>query len=421
MHGVSFKMNAEHRARIESCCDAVIHKINMSILWPKLLQREIFYPDDVNIPEWTNDLGNEDIKRNIFLNIRTRGPNAFVNLCDSLRETGHTEIATLLENGQMASDKIISKSHISNVQEEEDFEELHDRFYTVLKKTNTPLQVKVKKATQFFDDPAENPFVARYRMRSNPRGYALIIVNIDFGRNQSFRVGAEHDAENTKQLFTQMGFKVFLFRDLSAKNMETQIKEFAQKDFTHVDSSFVIISSHGSQCTDTDFNNTLITGTDGDKISCDSIMEFFTASACPTLAGKPKVFIFQVCRGEQVQCAVKRTVSDTHMSDYPNWISFPKQTIRNYDDMFEVYSTLSGFVSLRDTVNGSWYIQVLCEVFMNHAHSRHILDLLHEVESRLATLRTNINICQTAVVTLKGITKHCYLHPGLFEDDQAKS
>ena len=84
--------------------------------------------------------------------------------------------------------------------------------------------------------------------------------------------------------------------------MKNLIKEFAARDDFHkVDSSFVIISSHGREAGK---------GIDGEvlgidyeagsqsyeKIYCSDIIEHFTTANCKHLAGKPKVFIFQMCR-----------------------------------------------------------------------------------------------------------------------------
>jgi len=55
------------------------------------------------------------------------------------------------------------------------------------------------------------------------------------------------------------------------------------------------------------------------------------------------------------------------------------QTIRNYSDMLIVQSTLPGYVSYRDSKTGSWFIQILCKIFMKHAHENHVQDLFNMV------------------------------------------
>lgn len=47
--------------------------------------------------------------------------------------------------------------------------------------------------------------------------------------------------------------------------------------------------------------------------------------------------------------------------------------------MLVVHSTLPGHVAFRDTKTGSWFIQILCSVFMTLAHEVHIVDLFNIV------------------------------------------
>lgn len=90
--------------------------------------------------------------------------------------------------------------------------------------------------------------------------------------------------------------------------MNDVIKQFSKRDdLEKVDSCFVIVTSHGTEAQDSKDkeNNTEIQGIDYssvskqanyEKVLCDEIYNHFTAEACPQLAEKPKIFIFQVCR-----------------------------------------------------------------------------------------------------------------------------
>jgi caspase-like apoptosis-related cysteine protease len=48
-------------------------------------------------------------------------------------------------------------------------------------------------------------------------------------------------------------------------------------------------------------------------------------------------------------------------------------------DILIGYSTLPGFISNRDVYLGTWYIQAICEVFMEHAWDTDIEDMLKMV------------------------------------------
>ena len=47
-----------------------------------------------------------------------------------------------------------------------------------------------------------------------------------------------------------------------------------------------------------------------------------------------------------------------------------------WEDMIIAYSTIPGFVSNRDHVSGTWFIQSLVEVFMNHGTATTFFDEL---------------------------------------------
>lgn len=53
--------------------------------------------------------------------------------------------------------------------------------------------------------------------------------------------------------------------------------------------------------------------------------------------------------------------------------------LRSMSDMLIGYSTLPGFSSNRDVHLGTWYIQAICEVFMEHACDTDVEDMLKMV------------------------------------------
>lgn len=53
--------------------------------------------------------------------------------------------------------------------------------------------------------------------------------------------------------------------------------------------------------------------------------------------------------------------------------------LRSMSDILIGYSTLPGFVSNRDVYLGTWYIQAICEVFMEYACDTDVEDMLKMV------------------------------------------
>ncbi|XP_011168320.1 caspase-1 isoform X2 [Solenopsis invicta] len=406
-------MDRRNREQIERCCESVVPKIDMTKLFPKLLENKVYNRDDVNIPRWMNNFKTQDTIKDIWLTIKTRGPNAFKNLILSLKQSDHENIANILEGR-------CDTGNASNIKQEDPLDH-----YNWSSFGDEPLEIKVRKATKFIDRDYEN--IERYPMRSKPRGLVLIITNIYYESSyEKHRFSAKHDCDNLKKLFEEMGFTVISYGNLTGQEIKNKIKEFSKnKDLKFVDSCFVIITSHGTEDED---NNTEIQGIDYhnasrqanyEKVLCTEICDYFTAEACEQLAGKPKIFIFQLCRGKKKQKSVAhyRITTDTSVSVKPEAsLEIPHiQTTRNYSDMLVVQSTLPSHVSYRDSVTGSWFIQILCEVFMKHACTNHVEDLFRMIDSQLKQLRTINNECQTSCVQSIGFNKHCYIHPGLFE------
>ena len=69
------------------------------------------------------------------------------------------------------------------------------------------------------------------------------------------RIGSNQDVTKMSKLFSELGFTIIIQNDLSRRNMERQLKNFAQ-DRRHLDSEMMvlIIMAHGSLgkiwCTD---------------------------------------------------------------------------------------------------------------------------------------------------------------------------
>ncbi|KYN10178.1 PREDICTED: caspase Dronc-like isoform X2 [Trachymyrmex cornetzi] len=405
-------MNRKDREQIDYCCESIVSKIDLTKLLPKLLENKVYNRDDVNIPRWSKNLGAQNTIKDVLLTIKTRGPNAFKNLILSLRQSNHEDVADILEKQNNTS---------SNTKQENplDHHIFSDEFFS------EPLTIEVCRATKFLD--CEYDLIERYPMRSKPRGLVLIITNIYYELSyEKPRFSAKHDNNNLKKLFEEMGFTVVTYLNLTGQAMKDIIKEFSKRDdLNKVDSCFVIVTSHGMEDEE---SNTEIQGTDYhiasrqanyEKVLCTEVCDYFTAEACPQLAEKPKIFIFQLCRGKKKQNGVihSRITTDSCAVKSTNEanIEIPHiQTIRNYSDMLIVQSTLPGYVSYRDSKTGSWFIQILCKIFMNHAHKNHVQDLFNMIDAELKILRTTNHECQTSSVQSLGFNKHCYLNPGLF-------
>ena len=89
--------------------------------------------------------------------------------------------------------------------------------------------------------------------------------------------------------------------DLTSFDLKNEMKKLASKDFSNYGCLTVCILSHGIE--------NAIAGYDGRWINLNKIKYKFAYNSCPSLYGKPKIFIIQACQGvlEQNQIGVVPT------------------------------------------------------------------------------------------------------------------
>ena len=204
--------------------------------------------------------------------------------------------------------------------------------------------------------PLEPIELSCYPMARNPRGICLIINNLVFddGDTQS-RYGGEKDEEVLHQLFhEELGFVVEVFNDQQHFEMLQKAEKFAKLDHSNYDSFICIIMSHGGE-------KDTIKGVKGRKIYIEDITSEFKPSNCPTLAGKPKVFIVQACRGpseDQNLQPIHLTAADGDKSGLVKDSTLPRSVTPEESDFLYAFSTVPGYVSWRVPGTGSPFIQV---------------------------------------------------------------
>ncbi|KAF5273981.1 hypothetical protein FQA39_LY01097 [Lamprigera yunnana] len=257
--------------------------------------------------------------------------------------------------------------------------------------------IDVKRSTKFLDDPLllKEPF---YKTRSKNRGKLLLINNIKFN-NEHQRDGAELDELNLIKVYKSVGFEVEKHQNLSLTMMQNKITNFRNnKSLGKFDIITVIVMSHGVGTEQSE--STAIVSTDGKYLGTEWIIGQFNNSDCKHLQDKPKIFIFQCCRGEKFNEVQHDSV--------------PVSRPRGVSDILIAYSTIPGFVSYREPTRGSWYIRSLCKIFMEHAHDTDVEKLLKMADGKLSNLEAN-GQKQTATFINRGF-KTCYLHPKIYEE-----
>lgn len=216
----------------------------------------------------------------------------------------------------------------------------HHQFKQELTLDNLSLETttskQIKETLRFIDEP-------EYRMNHSKRGYAIIINNkrFDSRLEMPVRDGTDLDAACLESTFKKLGFDTKLFHNCSAMLIRDLMFRYSKADFSDMDCFACVLMSHGE--------NGIIYGIDK-EIEIEQIIQPFKFNR--SLAGKPKLFFIQACRGTQLMEGIDSNPFDVQ---YVNKI--PMEA-----DFLIAYSTIAGFYSWRNSLNGSWFIQSLCQV-----------------------------------------------------------
>ncbi|TKC45125.1 hypothetical protein EI555_005570 [Monodon monoceros] len=184
-----------------------------------------------------------------------------------------------------------------------------------------------------------------YRMKSKPRGYCLIFNNYDFSI-------ARKDA--LRKTFSELHFEIVHYKDYTAKKICEVLKSYQSMDHNNKDCFICCILSHGDKG--------IIYGSDGQEAPIYELTSYFTGSKCPSLLGKPKIFFIQACQGDNYQRGIAVETDSEQKETYLEIdSSLQKRYIPDEADFLLGMATVNNCVSYRSTMEGTWYIQSLCQ------------------------------------------------------------
>ncbi|KAL1023792.1 hypothetical protein UPYG_G00046220 [Umbra pygmaea] len=261
--------------------------------------------------------------------------------------------------------------------------------------------------SSFSMDPAEE-----YNMGHKRRGLALIFNQENFFWHLRLpsRCGTSADGSNLVQRLQELNFEVQDYYDLKVEEVLDKISDAANANHSDADCFVCVFLSHGESDHIFAYNG---------KIFIKDIVDLFKGDKCKSLVGKPKIFILQACRGDKHdEPVVPMDVVDNQVQENEVVVDAGVvHTLPAGADFLMCYSVAEGYYSHRETINGSWYIQDLCEAFRKFGNSVEITELLTLVNRKVST-RSVGNCKDRSAIGKKQVpcfasmlTKKLYLRP----------
>uniref|UniRef100_W5MXT6 Caspase-8 n=1 Tax=Lepisosteus oculatus TaxID=7918 RepID=W5MXT6_LEPOC len=210
--------------------------------------------------------------------------------------------------------------------------------------------------------PGDTVHLEVYEMNGEKRGYCLIINNYSFAESRNAtghdqkpffdRKGTMVDAKKLTEVFEWLGFVTECIDDCSQRKIVETLQRYQQRDHGAMDCFVCCILSHGLKG--------VVYGVDGRKILIKEMTRKFSGVMCPSLRGKPKLFFIQACQGTAEQLAAP-IEADSYDPDISTDAYVPKNCIPDDSDFLIGMATVEDYASYRDKLQGTWYIQSLCE------------------------------------------------------------
>ena len=205
---------------------------------------------------------------------------------------------------------------------------------------------------------------------------ALIINIIQYnGTEMKTRLGSNKDKDALEETLKMLGYTVHIETDLKCDEIIPKVLEHAEKD-KHCDSFICCILAHGNQG--------VVFGSDGKEVEIKKISK--ALNEVTQLRGNPKIFFFQACQGSDIPIALAE-VDDWSSTSSAKPIEIDAAIPKLPRDSDFFYGCASSFetASMRDTNEGSLYIQALCRVLKSKYQEEDLLTMVTTVHYLVAT------------------------------------
>ena len=209
-----------------------------------------------------------------------------------------------------------------------------------------------------------------YPVRESGRTGRGIIISIEDPPVGGKRPGGKVDRERMTRLLRDVWrLQTDVLVDPTAqqvnaclRRLEDEFSERGEKD----DFFVCVIMAHGSQGT--------FSCADGERIDLKTdVFPRFKSSRAAALAGKPKIFLINKCRGHRSAAAVGVDGGGGGGGGESKWEADDEADdgtayVADDTDYLTAYSSTPGHVSWRNEEKGSWMMSLLCDIFEKAEH-----------------------------------------------------
>ncbi|KAK6165027.1 hypothetical protein SNE40_023738 [Patella caerulea] len=166
-----------------------------------------------------------------------------------------------------------------------------------------------------------------------------------------------------------------------------------------------VILSHGE--------GGMVFGTDS-LIKIKELLAPFKGDHCRSLTGKPKIFFIEA------GCGIIRIDSGDSFIIKDSGVEVPyekTQIIPTEADFLIATSAGPGYFPWRNSDTGSWFVQVLCEVFQKYGTRLDLMSMMTKLNKRVAydfeskTSQENMNRKKQMPCIVSMLTKNVYFRP----------
>jgi len=214
-----------------------------------------------------------------------------------------------------------------------------------------------------------------YSNSFSQRGVCLVLENDEFHENLDISYRGGSDADNTVVIkcFKQLGFEVRHEKNLTSAKIKRTLEKLSLEDHSDREVLAVVVLSHGKEGHLYAYDTQYPTSALWDKFTADRSHH--------SLVGKPKLFFIQACQGSKMDPGVPtRARREGHDGD-----GFASYRTPIHADFLVAHSSVEGYYSWRNTVQGSWFIQVLAAALMANGATHDLLTIMTRVARVVAT------------------------------------